>query len=130
VMKDPLIKRIRFVGLRFTREEFEKIEKLKNDSTSTEISEFIRRCIFNKPITVKQRNASLDDFMQVMIALKNELSAIGNNYNQSVRQLNTFKELPAVRHFIVEYEKQHVQIFEKVSAIEEKINQISNIWLQ
>lgn len=129
-MKDPLIKRIRFVGLRFTREEFEKIEKLKNDSTSTEISEFIRRCIFNRPITVKQRNASLDDFMQVMIGLKNELSAIGNNYNQSVRLLNTFKELPAVQNFIVEYEKQHAQIFEKVSAIEKKITEISDVWLQ
>ena len=129
-MKDPLIKRIRFVGLRFTREEFEKIEKLKNESTTVEISEFIRRCIFERPITVRQRNASLDDFMQVMIGLRNDFNSIGNNFNQSVRQLNTFKELPAVQQFIVEYEKQHGQILEKVNEIEKKINEIADIWLQ
>jgi len=49
-MKDPLIKRIRFLRLRFTHEAFEKIEKVMTELTSTDISEFICRFIFTRPL--------------------------------------------------------------------------------
>lgn len=129
-MKDPLIRRIRFVGLRFTREEFEKIEQLRKETTTPEISEFIRRCIFDKPLTVRQRNASLDDCMLQLIELKNELGAIGHNLNQAVRQLNTFKTYKAVEDFLQHFDGQQADLWAKVNAIQSKVSEISDTWLQ
>ena len=47
---------------------------------------FCKLCL-QKPVTVKYRNQSADDFLQAMLELKKELSAIGNNYNQAVHKI-------------------------------------------
>lgn len=129
-MKEPAKRRLRYVGLRFTREEFEKIDELKSKSTTKELSEFIRKCVFDKPITIRQRNASLDDFMQQMILLKNEFSAIGNNFNQAVRLLNTFKEYGQVEEFMQKFSLVETELKANADAIQDKINKIADEWLQ
>jgi hypothetical protein len=39
----------------------------------------------------------LDDFMIEMIALRNELTAIGNNYNQTVKRLHTLDNVADIK---------------------------------
>jgi hypothetical protein len=77
-------KRIHF---RLTEKEFEKIQSQFGRSTCQKLSEYIRLVLLNKPVRVNQRNQTLDDFMAEMIDLRKELSAIGNNYNQTVKRL-------------------------------------------
>ena len=50
-----------------------------------------------KPITIKYRNASADAFLTEMIGLKNELSAVGNNFNQMVKRLHTLSDSQEVK---------------------------------
>lgn len=102
-MKEPQSKCIRIVGVRFTKEEFEKLRDKSRHSTTPQLSEFIRRCVFDKPIVIKHRNQSLDEFMGMLMELRKELNAIGNNFNQSIRQINTFKEVQAIEHFAQSY---------------------------
>jgi len=129
-MKDPQLKRLRFVGLRFTQEEFARLEEKSKQSTTPQLSEFIRKCIFDKPITIKQRNQSLDDCMVGLMELKKELNAIGHNFNQSVRLLNTFKEVKSVEAFMRMYELDRQQLLQNVHRIEEHVHQIADQWLQ
>lgn len=129
-MKEPQIKRSRIVGVRFTIEEFEKLRDKSRHSTTPQLSEFIRRCVFDKPIVIKHRNQSLDEFMAVLMELRKELSAIGNNFNQSVRQINTFKEVQSVQHFAHSYATDRDELFNRVERIEERIHQIADLWLQ
>jgi hypothetical protein len=130
VMKEPQIKRIRIVGVRFTSEEFQKLYDKSRHSTTPQLSEFIRRCVFDKPIVIKHRNQSLDEFMAVLMELKKELNFIGHNFNQSVRLLNTFKDNASANDFIRQYEADRENIFNKVDHIEARIHQIADVWLQ
>src|SRR5688500_8560791 len=129
-MKEPKIKRTRIVGVRFTTEEFEKLQEKSRNSTTPQLSEFIRRCVFDKPIVIKHRNQSLDEFMGMLMELRKELNAIVNNLNQSVRQVNTFKEVQAVQHFTQSYATDRDELFNRVDRIEERIHQIADLWLQ
>jgi len=129
-MKEPQIKRIRIVGVRFTIEEFGKLQEKSRHSTTPQLSEFIRRCVFDKPIVIKHRNQSLDEFMAVLMELRKELSFIGHNFNQSVRLLNTFKDGASAHTFIKQYEADRENIFKKVENIESRIHQIADLWLQ
>lgn len=81
--------RTRIVGLRLTPKEFAVIEKEWKKSTCRKLSEYIRHCLFDKPIATTYRNASLDDFMEEMSQLQGDLNHIGNNYNQMVKKLHT-----------------------------------------
>lgn len=129
-MTEPQIKRSRIVGVRFTNEEFQKLQEKSRHSTTPQLSEFIRRCVFDKPIVIKHRNQSLDEFMAMLMELRKELNAIGNNFNQSVRQINTFKDVQAVQHFAQSYATDRDELFNRVDRIEERIHQIADLWLQ
>lgn len=129
-MKEKKLFRTRIIGLRLTCKEYEQIEKKCKNSTSKKLSEYVRRILFDKPITVYQRNQSLDDFMAEMILLRNELSSIGNNFNQAVKKLHTLDQIAEFKAWIVTYELEKKILFNKVDEIKNRINKIADEWLQ
>jgi hypothetical protein len=117
------------VHVRFTDLEFEKIQAQFTRSTCRKLSEYIRLVLLNKPVRMNQRNQSLDDFMAEMIGLRNELNAIGNNYNQTVKRLHTLEDVGDIKAWLMINEAARKIIQKKIGEIKEKINQINDIWL-
>lgn len=128
-MKDKR-NRTRLVGLRLTEEEFNKLDGWRSQSTTPEISEFIRRVLFKKPIAVNQRNQSLDDFMAELMQLRTELNAIGNNFNQAVKRLHQMNEGKDVGEWAKRYDRDQIILLEKIGAIKDKIKEVASQWLQ
>ncbi len=120
----------KWLHLRLTDDEHGKIHKKFSSSTCRKLSEYARRILLDKVVTVYQRNRSLDDFMAEMIRLRNELNAIGNNVNQSVKKLHTFNDLHEVKGWIIQHENFQKNLLEKTEEIKNKINQISDEWLR
>jgi hypothetical protein len=129
-MENKKINRTRIIGLRLTLREYEQIEKKCKNSTANKRSEFIRRALFNKLIIVYQRNQSLDDFMAEMILLRNQLNAIGNNFNQAVKKLHTLDQITEFKSWINAYEHDKKQLLNMTSEIQNSINKIADKWLQ
>ena len=129
-MKKERTNRSRLVGVRFTPQEFQRLEEWRAKSTTNETSELVRRIIFQKPITFYQRNQSLDDFMAEMIHLRTELNAVGNNFNQAVKKLHTLTQIREFQQWVQQYEQDKQLLLEKVGAIKDRVNQLSDQWLQ
>jgi hypothetical protein len=123
-------KRTRIVGLRFTPEEYAKIERKWKTSTCRKLSDYIRKHLFNKPITTNYRNQSLDDFMAEMMRLRGELNAIGNNFNHAVKKLHTLNQISDFKHWLISYELEKKILFNKVDEIKKQIQKIAESWLQ
>lgn len=123
-------KRDKWLHIRLKEDEHSKINKKFSNSTCRKLSEYARRVLLDKVITVNQRNQSLDDFMAEMIRLRNELNAIGNNFNQSVKKLHTLNQLEEFKNWLTSNENNQKNLLEKVEEIKSKINQISDKWLQ
>jgi hypothetical protein len=120
----------KWLHIRLTQQDYKKINDRFSKTTCRKLSEYARRVLLDKVITVNHRNQSLDDFMTEMIGLRNELKSIGNNLNQSVKKLHTLEQISEFKAWIIINEK-HQQILEKkVDEIKAKINQISDAWLQ
>jgi len=122
--------RTRIVGLRFTPQEYAKIERQWKSSTCRKLSDYIRKYLFNKPITTNYRNQSLDEFMSEMIKLRGELHAIGNNFNQAVKKLHTLQQFPEFKTWIITSELDRKILLNKVDEIKNSIQKISEKWLQ
>ncbi len=120
----------KWLHIRLKETEYDKIKQKFSKSTCRKLSQYTRRVLLEKPITVNQRNQSLDDFMAEMIRLRNELNAIGNNLNQSVKKLYTLSQIHEFRNWIISNENSTKILFEKMDEIKNKINQISDKWLQ
>jgi hypothetical protein len=122
--------RTRIIGLRLTQKEYQQIEKKFKNSTAKKMSDYVRHVLFDKPITVYQRNKSLDDFMTEMISLRSELNSIGNNFNQAVKKLHTLQQIAEFKAWIITYELEKKTLFNKVDEIKNRINKIADEWLQ
>lgn len=130
MMKRENSNRTRIVGLRFTPEEYAKIERKWKASTSRKLSDYIRKHLFDKPITTNYRNQSLDEFMLEIIRLRNELGALGNNFNQAVKKLHTLDQIPEFKVWIISSELDKKNLLEKVEEIRTYIQKFSVRWLQ
>jgi mobilization protein MobC len=122
--------RKRRVYIRLTDAEFDKLNTQFLNSTSRKLSEFLRQIIFNKPVKIYHRNKSLDDLMIELILLRNELSAIGNNYNQEVKKLHLLGAISQAKNWVQANEKTKDLLISKMSQIKSRIDQINDIWLQ
>ena len=123
-------KRTRIVGLRFTPEEYVKIERKWKASTCRKLSDYIRKHLFNKPINTTYRNQSLDDMTCEMMLLYKQLNAIGNNFNQAVKKLHTLDQIPEFKVWIISSEQDKKILLNKVEEIKICIQKISEKWLQ
>ena len=118
------------ITIRLREAEFIQLNSQFNKTTCRKFSDYLRRIMLAKPITILYRNASADAFLSEMIVLKNELSAIGNNYNQMVKKLHSFEHCSEIKVWVELNEISKENLNKKVQEIRQKLNQIYEIWLQ
>ncbi|KUJ59486.1 mobilization protein [Flavobacteriaceae bacterium CRH] len=129
-MKRENSNRTRIVGLRFTPEEYAKIEKKWKASTCRKLSDYIRRHLFGKSINTTYRNQSLDDMIHEMTQLFRQLNGIGNNFNQAVKKLHTLNQIQEFKVWIISAELDKKILFDKMDEIKIYIQKISEKWLR
>jgi hypothetical protein len=121
-------KRERWLTLRMTNAEYEELEKLCRQTTCRSISEYSRKALLGQPVIKCFRSLSLDDFTNSMTKLKNDLNAIGSNFNQSVRRLHTLRHLPDIEQWILVNEQDKTRLFRQIETISNAIIQANKIW--
>jgi hypothetical protein len=129
-MSAEKINRERLLQVRLTSKELEKIQAKFSQSTCRKLSDYVRRVLLDRAITMNQRNQSLDDFMAEMTLLRNELNAIGNNFNQTVKRLHALQQFDEIKTWLILHETARQIITRKIDEIKSKINQIDSQWLQ
>lgn len=122
--------RSQWLTIRLNEDEETRLNKLYERTTSNSISEYARDVLLKDPVSIFYRNQSADDFLAEMILLKNELNAIGKNFNQAVHKLHTLDHFQEVKTWAAINESTHKIFMEKIEEIKEKMNQIYNQWSQ
>ena len=123
-------KRSALLQVRLTPAEHKAIYDDFSKSTCRKLSDYARKKLFNKPVKMYTRNQSLDDFMSEMIRLRNELNAIGNNFNQLVKRLHMLEPTGEIKQWIQVNENSRQLLLGKIEQIRSKITQINDQWLQ
>lgn len=119
-----------FVKMRLNDAEYKTLLKLQQQSTDRHLSNYLRKVTLQKPVTIKYRNASADDFLRDMLALKKELNAIGNNFNQAVHKLHILDKIPEFRTWILSTQILQQSLVNKTEEIRLRIAKLYEQWLQ
>ncbi len=122
--------RRKMVVVRMNEFEINQLTKLQGKTTEKDTSAYLRKVALQKPVTVKYRNASADDFLLDMLNLKKELNAIGNNFNQAVHKLHLLDKIPEFRVWVQQYDALQKILLSKVEEIKLRMNQLYEQWLQ
>ena len=117
-----------WISFRVKPAEYQKIHILFSQSTHRKLSEYARNVLLQKPVIIRTRNQSADQFLDQMIGLKKELNAIGNNYNQAVKKLHTLNHISEVKGWLNSHEPLHLNFQQLTERIFQKLNEIHRQW--
>jgi hypothetical protein len=119
----------RRITFRLSPEEYLKLQELCRATTSKNLSTYIHDLVLKKPVYIKTRNLSLDNFVIEIGALRRDFKAVGFNFNQVVHKLHTLREIPEFGPWLLTNEIHKKEFFSKINAIQDRINIIYNLWL-
>jgi hypothetical protein len=120
----------REIRLRLSKEEFEKLEAGATKANSKTVSGFARNLLIAKPVTFRIRNQSAEDFLEVGVAIKNELTSIGENLMDVVQLLHRHREKINFNVGMENIEVAMFDILQKNEEIKLKMTQIYKLWSQ
>ena len=129
-MKETKKVRSKWLTIRLNEDEQKKLNNFYGKTTSIGLSEYARDVLLKEPVFVLYRNETADEFLAEMILLKNELNAIGKNFNQVVHKLHTLDHVPEIKAWAILNESSKKIFMKKVEEINDKANQIYKQWSQ
>lgn len=117
-----------WISFRVKPEEYDKIYLHFSSTTCRKLSEYARNVLLQKPVYIKYRNQSADDFLQEMLQMKSELNAIGNNFNQAVKKLHTLDHDHEVKRWTTDNEQIKAKFMQHTENILLRLHQIHQQW--
>ena len=103
-MKEEKNYRSKWLHLRLTVAEQDRLQREFQQVTDRKLSDFARKKLLGKPFTVLTRDQSRDKLIEELAGLRSELSKAAVNYNQAVKKLHTLGRIKEFEHWIVTYE--------------------------
>ena|ERR1700761_3476695 len=120
--------RTRWITIRMTTEEHEQAAHLAAQTTCGSLSEYARKAVLGKPVVLRHRNESLDNFLTDMTQLKGALDTTLHQFTLSVQRLHTLRNLPDIQQWILHNEQEKTELHRKIDAIQQKLNQAYELW--
>lgn len=122
--------RKRRIYVRLTDREFSTLESRCKNTTCRNVSDYVRHCLFSRPITTITRDASADEAITQMGHLNRELNAIGSNFNQLVRKVNATSQAAEIKGLFLLFDSQRKNLFSKIEEVKEQLQKLTEKWLQ
>ncbi len=129
-MKEEKSNKTKLVIFRLTPKEYANLEAKRGRTTCRKLSEFLRLLIFNRPITVIERNGSQDQMISELSELREELNRLGNNFNQATKRLHSINQIAEFRNWIASYEVEKTFLFSMLDQIRAQTDKLADRWLQ
>jgi MobC-like protein len=110
-----------FARTRVNNSEYNQLTALQRKNGEKTICSYVRKIILQKPVKVRYRNQSADDFLIEMLGLKKELNAISNNFNQAVHKLHLLDKIPGFTEWLMQYDIMYRGFVNNIEEIKLKL---------
>ena len=97
----------RFLSIRLSTEEFDEVYQHLQQSTCRSLTEYVKKVLTQKPVTVKVRDQTREDVLQQLIQIKSRLEAL--------LEKTVPHDMPSLQHEITEIKSSIRQIADKCS---------------
>jgi hypothetical protein len=129
-MENEDANRLKRVTTRFKEDEFKLIDNRFKKTRFRKLSEYIRSVLLEKSVTVMYRDKSMDEVLEELILLRKELNAIGNNLNQTVRNINSAHGGADTRLWINLLGVINSKLEPSINQIKDRMNNYAELWSQ
>ncbi|MDA6070381.1 hypothetical protein NJT12_12190 [Flavobacterium sp. AC] len=129
MIKDDL-NRIRAVYVGLPINQYFAIQNQCKKSTCHTVSEYIRKQLSDKPVTIFYRNQSLDDLIEEIAALNNQINNVRNNTSLVLEKLTQHQRINHDLESLPGLEIAIKNLDRRIEEIKTQIEKITEKWLQ
>lgn len=95
-MTDSQTTTTRFLSIRLSPDEYQEVYQHLQQSTCRSLTEYVKKVLTNKPVTVKVRDQSREDILQQLILVKSRLESLvdklpTDDSEQLIREVTAIK---------------------------------------
>lgn len=123
-MSEQTITPKRWITIRVKPDEYIAVYNLFKKTTNKKLSQYVRRVLLQKPVVIQYKDASSDEILSALNRLSRELSAVGNNFNQTVHKLHMLDDVPEIKVWAEMTESGRQNLIRKVDEIRKSLNEI------
>lgn len=120
---------IRFC-VRLSTTEFEQLKRLTRKSTCRTPSDYARNVLLNRPVTRREHNETLAEFLLHMGQLNAGLNKANNAMTEAVRRLHDVRGAAEIQQWILHNEQDKTRLFKEIQAIRDLVNKSYKLWSQ
>lgn len=113
-----------WISIRVKPDEYTTIYKFFKATTCNKLSQYVRKVLLQKPVIIHYRDESTREILAALNQLSRELSAVGNNFNQTVHKLHTLDHIPEIKIWAELTESGRQNLLKKIEDIRIAMNQI------
>jgi len=122
-------KRNKWLHVRLTLQEYEKIQTAFGQTVQDSLSDYARKLLLKKPVIGRYQDTGMQELLAELTALRRDLHGIATNYNQLVKKINSQGENELNSNFAQGHEFQK-SILNSLDLVNRFINQTAAKWLQ
>lgn len=114
----------KWISLRVKPEEYEIIYRNYKATTCNKLSKYVRNILLNKPVIVQYQDQASREILSALNQISRELSAVGNNLNQTVHKLHTLDHIPEIKAWVAITESTRQNLVNKMEEVRQSLHQI------
>lgn len=118
------------IGVRVSKNSFDKLEKQRTQSNARTIGEFARSILLKEKIIFYHKNAELESVALELAVVRKELNAMGRNINQITRHFHTADNAGQKMFQAMKAADEYKKVSAKADQLMKMIGDISKKWLQ
>ena len=113
-----------WISLRVKPQEYEIIYRNYKATTCNKLSKYVRNILLNKPVIIQYQDQASREILSALNQISRELSAVGNNLNQTVHKLHTLDHIPEIKAWVTITENTRQNLVSKMEEVRQSLNQI------
>eukprot|EP01132_Coremiostelium_polycephalum_P021026 gene21026-24987_t len=130
VMKENHDIKNKWLHLRLSEAEFQRLNKEFSRTTERKLSAYARSILLGKPMIAGHRNLSLDKLIVEFSSLVKTLNGLANNFNQSVHKLHTLDKIPQFQTWLTAHNQDKEALFQSIEIVRDYLKETSVKWLR
>ena len=118
------------IQTRVNSAKYKELVLLSTKIGHNSLSDLLRDILYNRPLTLKTRDTTLDHFMPELIRLRWEINHIGVNINQVTHYFNQSDEQTRRLFYAMKVSGHFDAVIDKSEQVLYLIEQLGERWLQ
>jgi hypothetical protein len=120
----------KYICFRIDIDQYDLLRENCKLTTCRSLSQYIRKLILAGPVTVNYRNATLEEIIIELSALRGQLADASSAFESAVDQLARFQSAQHLGSWLLRFETEKRDLFGQIASINEYIKKTAKQWLQ